>query len=91
MPEVNAEHRQEGAALMNIEDRVAVDDYFDMLERVMRTNTHLKQTDRAKELSAQLSKYEKDLDQSDLTFLNICRHYIDEQLTWKKEIVRQSR
>ena len=76
---------------MNIEDRVAIDDYFDMLERVMRTNTHLKQTDRAKEISVSLSKYEKDMDQSDLTFLNICRHYIDEQLKWKSDIVRKSR
>jgi uncharacterized Zn finger protein len=76
---------------MNIEDRVAIDDYFDMLERVMRTNTHLKQTDRAREISVALSKYEKDLDHSDLTFLNICRHYINEQLQWKRDIVRQSK
>ena len=76
---------------MNIEDRVAIDDYFDMLERVMRTNTHLKQTDRAKEISVSLSQYEKDMDQSDLTFLNICRHYIDQQLEWKRDITRQTR
>lgn len=76
---------------MNVEDRIAVDDYFDMLERIMRTNTHLKQTDRAKEVSAALMKYENKLDQTDLTFLNICRHYIDEQLEWKRDIKRQAR
>jgi len=76
---------------MNVEDRVAVDDYFDLLERIMRTNTHLKQTDRAREITSKISYYEQKLEQSDLTFLNICRHYIDEQLQWNRDIIRQTR
>ena len=76
---------------MDVLDTVAVTDYFNMLERMMRTNTHRTHPDKVRETIACLSHYESKMDQADLTFLNICRHYHDEQLEWKNDIQRLSR
>jgi hypothetical protein len=77
---------------MDVADRVAVEDYMDMLERMMRTNTHVtKHIDKVKQTLASLRTYERHLNKHDLTFINICRHYIDEQLQWNEEINRATK
>jgi hypothetical protein len=77
---------------MDVADRVAVEDYMDMLERMMRTNTHTsKHIDKVKLTLASLRQYERSLTKHDLTFINICRHYVDEQLEWNDDISRSMR
>ena len=77
---------------MDVADRVAVEDYMDMLERMMRTNTHTsKHIDKVKQTLASLRHYERSLNKNELTFINICRHYMDEQLQWNDDISRSMR